>query len=315
MKISILCPRNEFTVDQQKELARVGEAVYVTSRNEHSIGDLFKLTENSEILAVDPDILGGFEKAQKGKFTQLMDNLPKLKGVSLATTSFSWIDLDYCRKRGILVTNVPYYSTESVAEQVLGLLICLAKKIILLDRKTQQNKYNLEMGFELKGKTLGVIGLGQIGSRVAELGNATGMKVIAYNRSPKILKNVEIKSLDEVLTLSDAISINLSCNQETNRLISEKNIEKMKAGVIIVNMATRELVDEQAMAKALKSGKVASYAYEGEDLETGPLEKIETAIGLPCFSWYTKEAWDRATDIWIKSIISLAKGNPLNVVG
>lgn len=315
MKISILCPRNEFTEEQQKELARVGEVIYATSRNEHSIGDLVRLTKNSEILAVDPDILGGFEKAQGGRLTELMENLPKLKGVSLSTTSFSWIDLDYCRKRGILVTNVPHYSTESVAEQVLGLLICLAKKIILLDRKAQQGKYKLEMGFELRGKTLGVIGLGQIGSRVAELGNAIGMKVIAYNRSLKKLENVEMKSLNEVLTESDAISLNLACNKETNQFISEEKIKKMKAGVIIVNMTTRELVDEQAMANALKSGKIASYAYEGEDLESGLLGEIDTAIGLPCFSWYTKEAWNRATDIWINNIISLAKGNPLNVVG
>lgn len=314
MKISILCPRSEFTNKQQKELTQVGEIVYTASRNEHPIEDLISLTENSEILAVDPDILGGFEKAQDGRLTKLMENLPKLKGVSLATTSFCWIDLDYCRKRGIKVTNVPHYSTESVAEQVLGLLICLAKKIILLDRKTQQGKYNLEMGFELRGKTLGVIGLGQIGSRVAELGNAIGMKVIAYNRSLKKLENVEMKSLNEVLTESDAISLNLACNKETNQFISEEKIKKMKAGVIIVNMATRELVDEQAMAKALKSGKVASYAYEGEDLKSGPLGKIETAIGLPCFSWYTKEAYERANNIWTKSIVFLARGNPINIV-
>jgi len=276
--------------------------------------ELIKLAKGSEILAADPDNLGGFEKAQEGRLTELMESLTHFKGVALSTTSFSWIDLDYCRKRNIVVTNVPYYSTESVAEHVLVLLICLAKKVILTDRRTQQGKYKLDMGFELKDKTLGVIGLGHIGSRVAELGNAVGMKIIAYNRAPKQKENVEMKSLDKVLAESDTLSINLAHNKETHHFISKKELSKMKDGVIIVNLATREIVDEKAMANALKSGKVASYAYEGEDLESGPLSKVETAIGLKGFAWYTKEALDRATEIWTKSIISIAKGKPVNVV-
>ncbi|OQX50823.1 hypothetical protein B5M47_02900, partial [candidate division CPR3 bacterium 4484_211] len=160
MKITILAPKTEFNEEQQKRLSQLGEIVYTDSRREYPIEELIKLAKDSEILAADPDNLGGFEKAQEGRFTQLMESLPNLKGVALATTSFSWIDLDYCKKREIVVTNVPYYSAESVAEHVLALLICLAKKIILTDRRTQQGKYKLDMGFELKGKTLGVIGLG-----------------------------------------------------------------------------------------------------------------------------------------------------------
>lgn len=314
MKITILAPKTEFTPEQQNKFSELGEVVYTNGRREYPMEELIELAKGSEILAADPDNLGGFEKAQKGRFTQLMDSLPNLKGVALATTSFSWIDLDYCRKRGIVVTNVPYYSTESVAEHVLALLICLTKKIILTDRRTQQGKYKLDMGFELKGKILGVIGLGHIGSRVAEFGNAIGMKVIAYNRTPKKQKNVEIKPLDEVLAESDAISINLAHNKETHHFISREELNKMKKGVIIVNLATREIVDEKAAAQALKSGKVASYAYEGEDLESGPLFNLESAIGIKGFAWYTKEALERAMEIWTNSIISLVKGKPINVV-
>ena len=314
MKITVLVPKNEFTKEQQRHLSQLGKMIYVKSREEHSLAKLIGLAKGSEILAVDPDVFGGFEKAAAGKLTQLMENLPKLKAVAMASTSFSWIDLDYCQKRKIIVTNVPYYSTESVAEHTLALLICLAKKIILTDRKTQKGEYNLEMGFELKGKTLGIIGLGNIGSCVAELGNAIGMKVIAYNRTPKKQKNVGMKSLDQVLSQSDAISINLVHNDKTHHLISKKQLAKMKKGVIIVNLATREIVDEKAMAEALKSGRVASYAYEGEDLKSSPLSKIETAIGLKGFAWYTKDALERAMEIWTKSIISIAKSKPINVV-
>jgi len=313
MKITIFVPKTEFTEEQQNQLAGLGETVYTDSRREYPVEELIKLAEGSEILGADPDNLGGFEKA-KDQLTQLMESLPNLKGVALASTSFSWIDLDYCHKRNIVVTNVPHYSTESVAEHVLALFICLAKKIILTDRRTQKGKYKLDMGFELKEKTLGIIGLGNIGSRVAELGHAIGMRIIAYNRTPKQKENVKMKSLDEVLTQSDAISVNLAHNKETHNFISEKEINKMKDGVIIVNLATREIVDEEAMAEALKSGKVASYAYEGEDLESGPLSNIETAIGLKPHAWYTREALNRAMEIWTNSITSIAKRSPINVV-
>jgi len=314
MKITILAPKSEFTEQQQKQLFELGEVVYTESRKEYPIEELIKLAAGSEILAVDPDNLGGFEKAQEGRLIQLIESLPNLKGIALSTTSFSWVDLDYCRKRKIVVTNVPHYSTESVAEHVLALLICLAKKILLTDRRTQKGQYKLDMGFELKGKTLGVIGLGAIGSRVAELGNAIGINVIAYNRTPKQQPNVAVKSLDEVLAVSDAISINLASNSETDKLISKEKLGMVKNGVIMVNLAAREIVDEEAMAEALKSGKVSSYAYEGEDLESGPLAKIETAIGLKGFAWYTKEALERAAEIWTNSIVSIAQGKPINVV-
>lgn len=309
MKIAIFCQKTDFNEEQQRKLSELGEVVYADSVGEQPIENWITLADGADILAFDPDAFGGFEKAQDGRLIKLMDSSPNLKGVALATTSFGWIDLDYCRKRNIAVTNVPFYSTESVAEHAIGLLINLAKKIILTDRRTQKGSYRMDMGFELKGKTLGVIGLGHIGSRVAELGSAIGMKVIAYNRTAKQKENVEIKSLDAVLALADAISINLADNQETEGFISEKEIEKMKPGVIVVNLASREIVDEDVMAKALQSGKVAAYTFEGEDLENGPLAKIETAIGLQGFGWYTAEALEKAMEIWTKNIIALAKND------
>lgn len=131
-----------------------------------------------------------------------MESLPNLKGVCLSTTSFGWIDLDYCKKRHLPVSNIPGYSRESVAEHALALLLCLAKRIIVSDRRTQKGQYKMEKGFELKGKTLGIIGLGSIGSRIAELGLAIGMRVIAYNRSPKSMPGVEMKTLAEVLSVN-----------------------------------------------------------------------------------------------------------------
>ena len=315
MKIAILSQKSDFSEEQQKQLLELGEVVYMESTEECPIEELIEWAAGAEVLAVDPTTnLGGYEKAQDGRLTKLMESLPDLKGVALGTTSFGWIDLEYCRKRNIAVTNVPFYSTEAVAEHVIGLLISLAKQIILTDRRTQKGRYEMEMGFELKGKTLGVIGLGHIGSRVAELGNAIGMKVIAWNRTPKEIENVEMKSLVEVLAGADAISINLADSAETRGFISEKELAKMKPGVIVVNLASSEIVDEEAMAKALQSQKVAAYAFEGEDLESGPLAGIETAIGLKGFGWFTREALEQAMEIWTKNIVSIAKNSPADRV-
>lgn len=314
MKITVLTPKNEFTKEQQKRLSELGEVVYTESRDEYPLEKLIKLAKDSDILAFDPDNIGGFEVAPE-RLVKLMDATPKIKGLALSTTAFGYVNLDYCKKRNIVITNVPYYSTESVAEHTLAFLLSCAKRIFLTDRRTQKGKYQLVEGFELKGKTLGIIGLGHIGSRVAELGLAIGMKVIAWNRTPKRKEGVEMKSLEEVLSQSDAISIHLTENEETRNFLSKERITQLKDGIIIVNTADRPLVDEKALAEALKSGKVDSYALEAEDLTSPPLGGIENAFLFKGFGWYTKEALERNKEIWIENIVSIAQGKPINVVG
>lgn len=313
MKINILFPPQEFNLWQRQLLRKFDTVKYVATRQELSVKAIKKVVKNADILAIDPDLFGGFEKA-RDRVTQVAASLPGLKGLALSTTSYGWIDLEYFKKRKIPVCNIPGYSREAVAEHTLALLLCLAKRIIITDRKTQKGKYKLEMGFELKDKTLGIIGLGSIGSRVAELGLAIGMKVIAYNRSPKKQSGVTMKPLDGVLRESDAISMHVIDCKETRNLIAAKELKKMKDGVIIVNTADRWLVNEKAMAKVIQAGKVCGYAYEAEDLEHGPLAGLENAIGIKGFGWYTKEALERLAQIWIDNIIAIAKGKPQNVV-
>lgn len=313
MKIVIFNPKLSFTSGQQKQLSRFGEVLYTKTRKTLPVAKLLEMAKGAQIVGVDPDPLGGFEKA-KEKLTTIMKSLPNLKGVCLSTTSFGWVDLEWCKKHKIPVSNIPGYSRESVAEHALALLLCLAKRIIVSDRKTQKGEYKLEMGFELKGKTLGIIGLGNIGGRVAELAQGIGMKVIAYNRTQKKMKGVKMKSFNELLKESDAISLHTTHETANNQMIGAKEITKMKKGAIIVNTVDRELVDEKAMADAIKSGKVYSYAYEAEDLVHTPLAKLENAIGIKGFAWYTKEALENLYKIWIENLSALVKGKPQNRV-
>ena len=311
MKIVIFNPKDDFSSEQQKTLSSLGSVIYASSRKELPVPKLLEMAKGADIVGVDPDPLGGFEKA-KEKLTIIMESLPNLKGICLSTTSFGWVDLDYAKKRKISVSNVPGYSKESVAEQTIAFLLGASKRIFLSDRRTQKDKYVLTQGFELKGKTLGIIGLGNIGSRVAELANGIGMNVIAYNRHPKKMKNVKMVSLDYLLKNSDAITLHTTHEVKNDKMIGSKELSKVKKGVFIVNTVDRELVDEEAMAKVLKSGHVDTYVYEGEDLVHTPLAKLENAIGMKGFAWYTKEALINLYAIWIDNLVMLTKGKPQN---
>ncbi|OHA62556.1 MAG: hypothetical protein A2117_01565 [Candidatus Wildermuthbacteria bacterium GWA2_46_15] len=313
MKIVVFLTQSSFTQDQQEKLAKLGEVIYVPSREELPLDKLLALAGGADIIAPDPDPFGGFEKA-KAPLMKVIESLSNLKGICLSTTSFGWIDLDYCKKRNLPVSNVPGYSREAVAEHALALLLSLAKRIIVLDRKTQRGQYELEIGSELKGKTLGIIGLGNIGSRVAELGQGVGMKVIACDRNPKQMAGVEMKSLDDVLQEADAISLHVTHEPGNKSLIGEKELAKTKRSVLIVNLVDRDIVDETAMAEALKSSKISAYAWEGNDLVNTPLAGLENSVGIRKFAYYTKESLINLFQILTDNIIALAEGNPRNRV-
>lgn len=314
MKIAVLNPKSEFTDGQIKRLQSFGEVVFVEKREEYPIEKLLQLSEGAEILALDPDIVGGFEKA-KLNVSKIIEFLPGLKGICLGTTSYGWIDLELCKKRNISVSNCPGWSRDSVAEQTIAFILNAVRRITLTDRETQKGGYKLTMASEIKGKTLGIIGLGSIGSRVAELAHNIGMKVIAYNRSSRNQENVQMKSLDEVLQESDVLSIHVPHIPENENMIDADAIFKTKKGVIFINLCDRSVVDEAAMGGAIKNGHVASYMLELEKFEGSPISGLDNVIMMKPFAWFTKEALDRLIELWTSNIESMAKGTPQNTVG
>jgi lactate dehydrogenase-like 2-hydroxyacid dehydrogenase len=313
MKITIFLPEKTFSEEQISKLHQLGNVLFSPVDGEMKIEDCIALAKESDILGFDPDNFGGFDNARE-RLTKVMEFCPKLIGVVLCTTSFGWIDLDYCKKRQISVSNVPGYSRESVAEHTITLLLCMAKRVIITDRKTQKGAYAKEMGFELAGKTLGIIGLGNIGSRTAEIAQGIGMNVIAFNHSPKNVPGVTIVPLYELLEKSDAIAIHITHTDANHEFIGKEELNKVKPGVIIVNTADEGAIDEEAMAEALKSGKVDMYTSEGTLFENTPLASMERAIGVKGFGYYTKEAINNLFEIFVENIISLAKNKPKNII-
>ena len=308
MKIVVFNPQNDFSNELQKKLSTLGIVVYTKDRGELPITKLLDLAKGADIIACDPDPLGGFEKG-KEVLTKIMESLSNLKGVCLSTGSFDWVDLEYTKKRKLPVSNIPGYSTESVAEHTIAYLLGAMKRIFISDRRTAKGKYVLQQGLELKGKTLGIIGLGSIGRATALLAKKLGMKVIAYNRTKKTMKGVKIVTLNQLLKESDAISFHTTRKDTKQNMIGKIEFSKMKKGVFIINTTPDlQLINEKAMTDALKSGQVDTY------ISDAPFKNLENAIGFHFFGWYTKEALENLYNIWVDNIVALAKGKPQNRV-
>ena len=312
-KIVVLQPKSEFNGDLQYRLGYSGEVEYIDSLKEYSVEELIHLTKKADILAFDPDRVGGIEKASS-RLQDLLDGIPNLKGLALNTWRTDYINKDYLRERNIVVSNTPNYYVEAIATQTVALLLGCARRIFLADRRTQKRKYRLELGREPRSLSVGIIGLGHVGERVAELCKGLGMSVSAYNRTPKRIENVRRADIDEVLHNSDVSLLCLATNEETMGFLNKERIARIKNGAIVINVADKRLVNEKAIAEALKSGKIDQYAFEAESTHKSPLEGIETALAFKPFGGYTREALNRNREVWVRNIEDLSRGKPTNMV-
>ena len=311
--IVVLQPKSEFSEQLQDTLSRLGDITYIDSLREYPLEELIRLAKKADILAFDTECVGGVEKAQS-RLQTLLEAMPNLKGLTLNTSGYDYINKDYLRERNIMVTNTPYYCVEAIAQHSISLLTGCAKRIFLADRRTQKRKYRLELGREPSHLSVGVIGLGRIGERVVKLCQGLGMSVSAYNRTRKPMEHVRRRPIDDLLNKSDVILLHLAINEETTGFLSKERIGLIKKGAIVINMVDPKLVDEKAMAKALKSGRVDQYAYEKESTNGSPLKGIETALAFKPFGWYTKESLNRNKEIWVKNIAGLCREQPTNKI-
>ena len=248
---------------------------------------------------------------------------PRLKYVGVLATGYNVVDVAAARELGITVTNVPAYSTDSVAQLTIALLLEICHHAGEHNRAVQAGRWTNSPDYcfwdtpliELAGKTMGVIGYGRIGRRVAELARCLGMKVVAWTRTPR---DPECVSLDELLRVSDVISLHCPLFPETRGLINRETIAKMKDGAILLNTSRGPLIDDQALSEALKSGKL--YAAGADVAAVEPIAADNPLLGLPNMiltphiAWATLEARTRLLDIAAKNAQAFLQGEPVNVV-
>ena len=258
---------------------------------------------------------------------ETFNRLPNLKYIGICATGYNVVDLDAARRHGVTVTNVPAYSTESVAQLTWGFILEIASKISLHNEsvhrgdwvKSETFCYWLDSVMELAGKTIGILGYGNIGKRVAEIAGAFRMNVLVSTAHPEKYKdNIHFVSQEELWEKSDIITLHAPMNPSTERIICKENISKMKDGVIIINVSRGGLVDEEALADALRSGKVAAAAADVMTVEPmkadNPLLTAPNMTITPHIAWASVEARERLINTIADNLKAYLNGDKLNVV-
>ena len=272
----------------------------------------------------------------------VLEKLPNLKFIATMSTGYDHIDLDYCREKGIIVSNVPFYGENTVAEHAFALMISLSRRVHLAYDRIRRGQFSLDgvRGFDLKGKTLGIVGGGHIGMHMARFAKGFGMNVLVYD----ICKNKELQEsigfkysrLDSLLRKSDIVSLHVPYNKYTHHLINNEKLSLMKKGSILINTARGAIVDMRALYTFAKKGWInpGIDVYEDENLVLGKelitlntpknsreLVEIErklidlpNTLATPHDAFNSTEALRRIEDTTIKNIRFFLKKKPINEV-
>ena len=262
--------------------------------------------------------------------SETIEQLPELKYIGVLATGTNVVDLNFAKERGICVTNIPGYSTDSVVQHVLALMLHFSSKVSVHNDAVQQGDWvnSIDFSFtlgtlnELSGKTLGIIGLGTIGRKLARVADAMGMKIVAAHQSSmdrlELPYEVEWLPVDEVFALADFLSLNCPLTPETEKVVNAEHLKKMKSSAIVINTGRGPLVDEQALADALNNGTIAGAGLDVLSTEPpagdNPLLSAENCVITPHIAWASREARARLISIAADNLSSFLSGNPKNFV-
>lgn len=302
-----------------------------------------KLTKENVEKAKDSDIIALFVHSQVDK--KALCKLKKIKMIATMSTGYDHIEISECKKRKITVCSVPAYGSHTVAEHALALLLNISRKIVLSVERTRKGSFELEglRGFDLQGKTIGIIGTGKIGKHVAQYCKALDMKVIAYDKYPDeefaCALGYEYVTFNKLLEKSDIITLHTPETKETHHMINTKNLKKIKKGAVLINTARGGLVETDALFKGMHEGVFSALGLdvleqencikeEAEllhkdfpkkcDLKTlveeHELLEMENVYVTPHNAFNSTEALMRIVDTTIDNIICFLEGVPKNVV-
>lgn len=308
-----------------KPLMKIGElTVYDRTRPEETVGR----AKDADIVLTNKVCL----------HRQEIDQLPQLKYIGVLATGYNVVDVDVANEHGIVVTNVPAYSTMSVAQMVFAHLLTVTNRTEHYAMQNREGRWAASPDFcywdtdltELAGKTMGIVGLGNIGSRVAEIADAFGMNVVALTskEASEIPFYVEKRTLTELLKESDVVSLHCPLDAGTRYMINRQTLRSMKPSAILVNTGRGPLVNEQDVADALRENRLRAYCADvlseepprAECLADGclqnknPLLECEHAFITPHIAWATKEARMRLIEVAINNVKAFVDNRPQNVV-
>ena len=302
-----------------------------------------ELSEATAVQHADAEIASTFVASRLSR--DVLVHMPQLKLIATRSTGFDHIDLDYCREHGITVSNVPSYGDVTVAEHVFALLLAISRHLVAAVERTRRGEFsqaNLR-GFDLRGRCLGVIGVGRIGRRVIEIAKGFGMDVVAFDARPDHAAADKLGyryvAMPEVLQLADVITLHVPANASTNNLVSDAEFTSMKPGAVLINTARGTVVDVAALVRALRDGKLRAagldvlpqerllrdeaeiFRTEGHRdeelrslLASNVLLQFPNVIVTPHNAYNTVDAVHRIIETTIENIEAFAGGSPQNLV-
>jgi glycerate dehydrogenase len=258
---------------------------------------------------------------------EVISKLPELKFIGVLATGYNVVDMDAASESRIVVTNIPAYSTASVAQMVFSHILHIVQNVSKHAESVKNGEwansidfsYHLTPQTELAGKTLGIIGFGQIGQAVAKIGLALGMDILFNNRSKKETDlDARQVDLDTLLEESDFISINCPLTEDNAGFINKSSIDKMKTSAILINAGRGPLINESDLAEALNNGRIAGAGLDVLSTEPpvpdNPLLSAKNCYITPHIAWATTEARERLMKIAIENLKSFQEGKPKNRV-
>ena len=298
-----------------KELEKMGSlTVYERTRPEETVAR----AADADIVLTNKVIIS----------REVMAQLPCLKYIGVLATGYNVVDIQAAHERGIVVTNVPAYSTESVAQMVFAHLLNATNRTDHYATQNRELRWTENQDFcywdfphmELAEKTFGIVGLGNIGQRVAEIALAFGMKVKAVTSKPAVALTTGIgkADLEELLATSDVVSLHCPLTNRTRHMINPQTLQLMKPSAILINTGRGPLVDDQAVATALAEGRLSAFCAdvltEEPPKADNPLLKQPNAFITPHIAWATNEARTRLLQVAISNVKAFLDGKPQNIV-
>ncbi len=324
------------------ELEKWEEAIARKQLTGHKLSFFEKPLKGADVAKIrDADAIAVF--IYSAITESVLSKLPKLKFIATMSTGFDHIDLAACKKRGITVSNVPFYGENTVAEHTFALILALSRRLMASVERTRRGNFSLEglRGFDLKGKTIGVVGTGHIGMHVLRMAKGFEMKLLAYDlrKDSKAAKALGFRyvNLDTLLKDSDIVTLHCPYNQHTHHMINGSNICKMKKGSCLINTARGGLVETEALLNAITTGRLAGAGIDVLEeeaaikeekqllshrfsanlktaLENHILLDQENVIITPHNAFNSEEALSRILETTMENLNSYFRKKPVNVV-
>lgn len=307
--------RSTFTEPQAARLERTADVQFLAAESPIPPDTLVDMLKDADVCGLTPRSVPSIDGTW-------LSRLPKLRGIAVFATGVDYIDTAWLKAHGIALSHLPEYSADSVAEHALGMMLTMSRRIHLSQDRVRGRvpPGTSVLGFELRGKTLGIVGLGRIGSRVAELARAFGMRVLACDPRERSAAGVRLVDLEELLASSDIVSLHMPAQWQGPAAFGEAELARIKIGATLINVSRCALVDPYAVVHAIEEGRLRGYAVDDlfpiADKDERAARQIAEGRLLQTghTAWYSVEVLQRGYETWVDNICGLATGEPLNLV-